>query len=111
MTTWLQTVRLEASKKVILVHVPQGAAKLQAVKVFVFEKIKCSQVALFSYENMIHKKKSTIFEKWKKFDSLQLCSPLRHMDKYYLFGSLQSPTVWIQVVMGVAGLLLLKTLG
>ena len=27
-------VRLEASKKVLLVHVPQGAAKLQAVKLF-----------------------------------------------------------------------------
>ena len=34
------SVRLEASKKVKLVHVPQGAAKLQTVKVLVFEKIK-----------------------------------------------------------------------
>ena len=33
MTTWYQTVRLEISKKVLLVYVPQGAAKLQAVKV------------------------------------------------------------------------------
>ena len=55
-------------------------------------------MALFSYENMIHKKKSTIFEIWKKFDSLQLCSPLRHMDKWHLFGSLQSHAVWSQVV-------------
>ena len=46
----------------------------------------------------------------KKFESLQLCSPLRHMDKWYLFGSLQSHTVWSQVVMGLAGLLELKNL-
>ena len=47
----------------------------------------------------------------KKFDSLQLCSPLRHMDKWYLFGSLQSHTaVWSQVVMEVAGVLELKIL-
>ena len=31
-------MRLEASKKVLLVHVPQGAAKLQAVKLFSFFK-------------------------------------------------------------------------
>ena len=46
----------------------------------------------------------------KKFDSLQLCSPLRQMDNLYLFGSLQSHTVWSQVVMGVARLLELKKL-
>ena len=56
-------MRLEASKKVLLVHVPQGAAKLWAVKVLVFQKKNQKQVALFSYEIMIHKKKSTIFEK------------------------------------------------
>ena len=28
-----------------------------------------------------------------------------HMDKWYLFGSLQSHTVWSQVVMGLEGLL------
>ena len=33
-------VRLEASKKLVFVHVPQGAAKLRAVKVLVFQKIK-----------------------------------------------------------------------
>ena len=44
------------------------------------------------------------------FDRLQLCSPLKHMDKCYLFGSLQSHTVWTQVVTGVAGLLELKNL-
>ena len=32
------SVRLEASKKVLFVHVPQGAAKLQAVKLFSFFK-------------------------------------------------------------------------
>ena len=37
----------------------------------------------------------------KKFDSLQLYSPLSHMNKLYLFGSLQSYAVWIQVVIGV----------
>ena len=44
------------------------------------------------------------------FDSLQLYSPLKHMDKWYLFGSLQSHTVWSQMVMGVARLLELKKL-
>ena len=34
------SVRLEASKKVLLVHVSQWNAKLQAVKVLVLEKIK-----------------------------------------------------------------------
>ena len=34
------SVRLEASKKVLLVHVPQGAVKLQAVKVLVLKKSK-----------------------------------------------------------------------
>ena len=34
------SLRLEASKKVLLVHVPQWAAKLQAVKVLVSQKIK-----------------------------------------------------------------------
>ena len=34
------SARLEASKKVLNVHVPQGAAKLQAVKVLVLQKIK-----------------------------------------------------------------------
>ena len=34
------SMRLEASKKVLLVHVPQGTAKLQAVKVLVLQKIK-----------------------------------------------------------------------
>jgi hypothetical protein len=33
-------VRLEASRKAILDHAPQGAAKLQAVKVLVLEKSK-----------------------------------------------------------------------
>ena len=33
-------MRLEVSKKVLLVHLPQGAAKLQAVKLLVFQKIK-----------------------------------------------------------------------
>ena len=32
------SVRLEASKKALVVHVPQGAAKLQAVKLFSFFK-------------------------------------------------------------------------
>ena len=27
-----------------------------------------------------------IYHYLKKFESLQLCSPLRHMDKWYLFG-------------------------
>ena len=40
MTTWLQTLDLEASKKALLVHVPKGAAKLEAVKVLGLEKIK-----------------------------------------------------------------------
>ena len=44
------------------------------------------------------------------FDSLQLYSPLKHMDKWYLFGSLQSHTVRSQEGMGMAGLLDLKTL-
>ena len=34
------SARLEASKKVLNVHVPQGAVKLQAVKVLILEKIK-----------------------------------------------------------------------
>ena len=34
------SVRLEASKKVLLVHMPQGPAKLWAVKVLVLQKIK-----------------------------------------------------------------------
>ena len=46
----------------------------------------------------------------KKFDSLQLCSPLKQMDNMYLFGILQSHTVWSQVVMGMAGILELKNL-
>ena len=46
-----------------------------------------------------------IYHYLKKFESLQLCSPLRHMDKWYLFGSLQSHTVWSQMVMVVARLL------
>ena len=32
------SVRLEASKKVLVVHVPQGSAKFQAVKLFSFFK-------------------------------------------------------------------------
>ena len=47
----LNSVRLEDSKKVLLIYVPQGAAKLQAVKILVLEKIKkglttCNPVAL-----------------------------------------------------------------
>ena len=34
------SARLEASKKVLNVHMPQGAVKLQAVKVLVLKKIK-----------------------------------------------------------------------
>ena len=45
-------MRLEASKKALLVHVPQGAAKLQAVKLFQFSKIVhfCLCI-IFSFEN------------------------------------------------------------
>ena len=42
---------------------PQGAAKLQAVKLLVIQKNqKCAKMALFSYDNIIHKKKNIIFE-------------------------------------------------
>ena len=37
-STGSRSVRLEASKKVLLVHMPQWAAKLQAVKLFSFFK-------------------------------------------------------------------------
>ena len=43
------SVRLEASKKVLLVHMPQGAAKLQAVKLIKFFK-NCTFLFV-SYEN------------------------------------------------------------
>ena len=42
-------------------------------------------MALFSYDNKIHKNKNVIFEKWKKFDSLQLWCLLRYKDMFYLF--------------------------
>ena len=29
----------------------------------------------------VDNEENVIFEKWKKFDSLQLCSPLRHINK------------------------------
>ena len=48
----------EASKKVLLVNMPQGAAKLQAVKVLVLKKIKRVHRWLsFLYDNVIHKLK------------------------------------------------------
>ena len=44
------SVKLEASKKVLLIHVPQGAAKLQAVKLFSFFK---NYIFLFMYHIFI----------------------------------------------------------
>ena len=44
---------LEASKKVLLVHVPQGAAKLQAVKFIVFQKIKKTKVQFLKNEKSL----------------------------------------------------------
>ena len=46
----LNSVRLKASKKVLLVHVPQGGAKLQAVKLFSFFK---NYIFLFMYSDTI----------------------------------------------------------
>ena len=98
-------MRLAASKKVLHIHVPQGAAKLQTVKLFSFFK---NYTFLVISHNVIWKQRHLwtllIFFRYQKFVSLQLCSPLCHMDKKCLFGSLQSYTVWIQVFMGVAGL-------
>ena len=42
---------------------------------------------------MIHKNKNVIFEKWKKFDSLQLWCLLRYKNMFYLFENLQSRSV------------------
>ena len=48
----LNSVRFEASKKVLFVHVPQGAAKLQTVKLFSFSKITYFILyIILSYEN------------------------------------------------------------
>ena len=59
----MNSVRLEPPKKVLFVHKHQGAAKLQAVKVLVFQKSKVFIGGAVLYENMIHKKKCTILEK------------------------------------------------
>ena len=61
------SLRLEASKKVLLVHVPQGAAKLQAVKLFSFFK-NCTFLFMYhiSYEN------SATYEHFCFFEILKL---------------------------------------
>ena len=59
-------------------------------------------MVLFSYDNMIYEKKNVIFEKWKKFDSLQLWCLLRYKDMSYLFENLQSSSVWSQTAKRVA---------
>ena len=53
-------MRLEVSKKVLLVHLPQGAAKLQAVKVLVLQKIKsvhrwrCFHMKIWYIKSNVH---------------------------------------------------------
>ena len=60
-------MRLEASKKVLFVHVPQGAAKLQAVKLLVFQKIKSvhRNDRAFRAQNP-HSKMAILQGKWAK---------------------------------------------
>ena len=50
--------------------------------VYVFHETCVGKNGVIYYN---YKKKYVIFEKWKKFDSLQLCSPLRHMGQVVPF--------------------------
>ena len=80
-------MRLEASKKVILVHLHQGAAKLQAVKFLVLEKIKIVHGgAVFICRDgiMISIGRVQIYEIYKMFacNSVKSCQMLLFFLKY-----------------------------
>ena len=64
------SVRLEVIKKVLLVHLPQGAAKLHINKVLALEKMGCFHMTIW------YMKKKVIFEKWKNFWQLATLQPL-----------------------------------
>ena len=83
-------MRLEVSKKVLLVHLPQGAAKLQAVKLFHFSKIVHFFLCIiFSYEN------STTYEHFWSFEILKVWQPvtLQPLEAYGQVVTLWKPPI------------------
>ena len=102
-TPWppCSSVRLEASKKVLLVHVPQETAKLQAFKLFAFFKITHFLYIILSYEN------SATYEHFEFFShsinyELQFWNPLIYMNVLYIFENPQSFSNWRQFVKALA---------
>ena len=69
-------------KKVLVILVHQGAAKLPALKVFFASKL----------EKLLHRTLclSEMFEGW------QFCSPFVHKDDCYFFGSLKTHINWCE---------------